>query len=81
MAHALETITIRYEFEAFNERTGYSEGEEFTTLAKALDAFNKWEIREGEAASSKRIAINIYAYTIDGEIDLLAQFTALDFRL
>ena len=69
-----EDMELRFAFEAYDERSGYSEGEEFDDLQGAVDAFDGWAIEEGGAASEKHVTANVYVPTERGELDLFKTF-------
>ena len=69
-----EDMELRFAFEAFDERSGFSEGEEFEDLQGAVDAFESWAIEEGGAASEKQVTANVYVPTERGELDLFKSF-------
>lgn len=73
-----ENMHLEYSFEAYDEQSGYSEGETFDNLQDALDAFTAWTLEENGAASAKRIGINVCVPTDRGEFDVFASFTALE---
>ncbi|MBR2804570.1 MAG: hypothetical protein IKE20_05450 [Eggerthellaceae bacterium] len=76
-----DDMLVKYSFEAFDEHSGYSEGESFESLQDALDAFGAWQIEEGGAASAKRVCVNVYVPTERGKHDLFKSITAIEERI
>lgn len=72
-----EQMTITYSFEAYCEKSGYSEGDTFEDFESALYAFNQWTLEEKGAATSKRVCVNINVPTVRGEYDLFKSETLL----
>lgn len=72
-----EDMQAKYTFEAYDERSGYSEGESYRNLQTALDAFDAWQLEDGGAASAKRVSVDVYVPTERGEMELFKSFTAL----
>ena len=72
-----EDMELRFSFEAYNERSGYSEGEEFDDLQDAIDAFDAWQIEEDGCADAKHVTVNVYVPTERGELDVFAMFEVM----
>ena len=72
-----ECMGLAYSFEAYDERSGYSDGESFDNLADAMAAFNAWTLEDGGAASAKHVTIDVLVPTDRGELDIFKSFEAI----